>query len=183
MLKSLVHHLPNLPVKLLPYSAADLAESVRNMFIGQAQEHGMSIRLVLSHEAQKIRVGDQTRVRQALSNLLRNALIHSKGTEVILVFNARSSDNGPTSVWAVIDNGVGILDSEVDRLFQPFERGNVDPRSHADGSGLGLTIVQTIAAPVLRHQRQRITDVEHPGEVFRPLQVTRHPVQIRGSST
>ena len=48
-----------------------------------------------------------------------------------------------TSVWAVIDNGVGILDSEVDRLFQPFERGNVDPRSHADGSGLGLYIAKS----------------------------------------
>lgn len=142
-MRQTVNPTKNLPVKLLPYSAADLAESVRNMFIGQAQEHAMSIRLVLSHEAQKIRVGDQTRVRQALSNLLRNALIHSKGTEVILVFNARTGDNGPTSVWAVIDNGVGILDSEVDRLFQPFERGSVDPRSHADGSGLGLYIAKS----------------------------------------
>jgi hypothetical protein len=43
--------------------------------------------------------------------------------------------------------------------------------------------VQAVAASILRHQRQRITDVEHPREVFRPLQVTRHPIQIRGSST
>lgn len=43
--------------------------------------------------------------------------------------------------------------------------------------------VQTVATAVLRHQRQRIADIEHPCEVFRPLQVTRHPVQIRGSST
>lgn len=43
--------------------------------------------------------------------------------------------------------------------------------------------VQTVAATVLRHQRQRITDVEHPSEVFRSLEITRHPIQIRGSST
>jgi len=44
-------------------------------------------------------------------------------------------------------------------------------------------LVQAIAAPVLGHQRQRIADIEHAREVFGTLQVARHPVQIRGSST
>jgi len=60
--------------------------------------------------------------------------------------------------------------------FQVIIQGAGDHQRHRQ-------FVQTVATAVLRHQRQRIADIEHAGEVFRPLQVTRHPVQIRGSST
>ena len=43
-------------------------------------------------------------------------------------------------------------------------------------------LFQAIATAVLWHQRQRVADFKHAREVFRALQVARHPVQIRGSS-
>ncbi len=133
----------NLPINRIPYAAAELAESVRNMFAPQAKDNGMTIRLSLGDASRVLRIGDQMRVRQAISNVVRNAIIHSKGSEVVIRFEGVDSPDGLISRWTITDNGIGIPSTEVARLFKPFERGTQDPRSHADGSGLGLFIAKS----------------------------------------
>lgn len=133
----------NLPINRTPYSASELAESIRNMFAPQAKDHGMTIRLSLGDESRMLRIGDQMRVRQAISNVVRNAIIHSKGSEVVIRYDGIDSPDGLISQWTITDNGIGIPSTEVARLFKPFERGTQDPRSHADGSGLGLFIAKS----------------------------------------
>ncbi len=136
----------NLPVKRVPYVPSELAESLRNTLELTAREHDMRLTLALGVGAGKARVGDVMRLRQALSNLMRNAVIHSQGSLVRLSFSAQApavAGGPPISQWQVEDNGIGIPDEQVDRLFQPFERGSQqDPRSSVDGSGLGLYIAR-----------------------------------------
>lgn len=136
----------NLPVTKVSYVPAELAESLRNMLELTANEHGIALTVALGAGAGKARVGDVMRLRQALSNLMRNAVIHSRGTTVRLSFSGQPATmpgGAPTSQWQVEDNGVGIPPDQVDRLFQPFERGGQDdPRRSADGSGLGLFIAR-----------------------------------------
>jgi signal transduction histidine kinase len=153
-MRQTVNPAKNLPLKMMPYTAADTAESIRNMFLAQAEERGITIRLLLGDDAQRVRIGDQMRVRQALSNLLRNAIIHSHASEVSISFKGELNGGGIHSVWSIVDNGIGIPASEVDRLFEPFERGAQDPRSHVDGSGLGLFIAKSsieMLGGTLRH--------------------------------
>lgn len=133
----------NLPINRAPYMVGELAESIRNMFASHAKENGMTIRLSLGDGSRVLRIGDQMRVRQAISNVVRNAIIHSKGSEVVMRFEAIESAAGWSSQWTITDNGIGIPNTEVARLFKPFERGTQDPRSHADGSGLGLFIAKS----------------------------------------
>jgi signal transduction histidine kinase/ActR/RegA family two-component response regulator len=132
----------NLPVRRVPYAPAELAESIRNMLDPQARLAGITIRIILGPDAHRFRLGDTMRLRQALTNLVRNAIIHSKGHDLRISFHSRMDSGSamPISVWKVIDNGVGIPEDQVERLFRPFERGGADPRKHADGSGLGLYI-------------------------------------------
>ncbi|MBC2834845.1 response regulator [Paragemmobacter straminiformis] len=135
----------NLPVKRVSYVPAELAESLRNALSLTARDHDISLSLSLGAGAAKPRVGDVMRLRQALSNLMRNALIHSKGTQVRLSFSAQPpmvAGAPPVSQWQVEDDGIGIAADQVDRLFLPFERGTDDPRRLPDGSGLGLYIAR-----------------------------------------
>jgi len=134
----------NLPVTKTPYSPSYLTESVRNTFTSLAEERGMKIVQSLGAGADKLRVGDSVRIKQLVGNLVRNALIHSKGTTVSIGFENEKDENGqPIGYWTVSDDGVGIPPDEVARLFEPFERGNLDPRNQTDGSGLGLYIVKS----------------------------------------
>lgn len=134
----------NLPVKLVPYAPADLAESIRAMNDAPAKAKGIAVGLDLGTGAAQARIGDVMRVRQALSNLVRNAIIHSGGRNIMIRWCAGEpiADFMPTSEWQIVDDGVGIPDADVARLFEPFERGGPDPRKAPDGSGLGLYIAR-----------------------------------------
>ena len=87
-------------------------------------------------------IGDRLALRQALGNLLANAIRYSpEGSTVRL----RGGLDGPWVWMAVEDQGPGIDPSDRDRVFQRFWRG--DPRAGREQgrSGLGLTIVRHIA--------------------------------------
>ncbi|WP_413450680.1 HAMP domain-containing sensor histidine kinase [Georgenia phoenicis] len=86
-------------------------------------------------------IGDEDRLRQVLTNLLANARVHTAaGTTVITTVRRDGND----VVLRVLDDGPGIPDDLLPRLFQRFARGDA-ARSPGNGSsGLGLAIVEAI---------------------------------------
>lgn len=135
----------NLPVKRTAYAPKELAESVRNTMELTARDKGLMITLVLGSGAQRVRMGDVVRMKQALINIVRNAVLHSQGRQIFIRYcdgPAPEGSNTPISLWQIEDDGVGIPENDIERLFQPFERGAKDPRQLADGSGLGLFIAR-----------------------------------------
>jgi two-component system sensor histidine kinase SenX3 len=87
-------------------------------------------------------LGDHNQLAMAISNLVENAINYSPdGTQVAVTL---SSSNGLVEI-SVKDQGIGIPDKELERIFERFYR--VDPaRSRATGgTGLGLSIVKHVA--------------------------------------
>jgi PAS domain S-box-containing protein len=83
---------------------------------------------------------DTYRVKAAVTNLVRNACLHSEGSKVWCVTSSEVDDEGQSLIrWTVGDDGKGIPESKVPNLFKPFERGD----SRAEGTGLGLHIAKT----------------------------------------
>ncbi len=82
-------------------------------------------------------VGDGDRLRQAVHNLLQNAIRHTTRGSIVVEVSPGSLPD--TVRIAVRDTGAGIDPHDVDRLFRPYERGRTD-RTH--GVGLGLAIVK-----------------------------------------
>jgi PAS domain S-box-containing protein len=81
---------------------------------------------------------DRLRVDQILTNLISNAVKYGMGRPIIV----QTSVDGDNVVIRVQDEGVGIDPENIDRIFEPFERGGVS--SHYDGLGLGLWITRQI---------------------------------------
>ena len=87
-------------------------------------------------------LGDDNRIHQAVQNLLANARIHTPAQTQIAVTIAE--DEFETTI-TVADAGPGLADEDQDRIFERFYR--ADPsrvRASGEGSGLGLSIVDTI---------------------------------------
>ncbi|WCE29550.1 ATP-binding protein [Vibrio sp. SCSIO 43137] len=81
---------------------------------------------------------DPIAIRRALSNLITNAFRYGKGWIKLSTGISRKRD----SIWfCVEDNGPGIQASQVERLMQPFQRGE----EATSGTGLGLAIVCRVA--------------------------------------
>ena len=81
-------------------------------------------------------------VRQIITNLLKNAAIHSTGTEVrVKIWIDEIEAKHPWLRIQVVDNGKGMSKEQVDTLFGAFERGDTE----SEGSGLGLFVCRQLA--------------------------------------
>jgi signal transduction histidine kinase len=123
-----------------PVAAGELVADAADEFVGVAEARG--VHLVTSFTEGLWVDGDRLALRQALANLLANAVRYSPVGSTIRVRAGRSD---PWIWMSVEDEGPGIAPEDQQRVFQRFWRG--DPRaSRAEGrSGLGLTIVRQTA--------------------------------------
>lgn len=81
-------------------------------------------------------------LRQIVTNLVKNAAVHSGGSRIAVGYETSYSSNGSCSArLRVEDNGRGIDKASLASLFEAFERGD----TRKDGSGLGLYIVKQLA--------------------------------------
>jgi signal transduction histidine kinase len=85
---------------------------------------------------------DENRLRQAVDNLLGNALHHTPPGGRITV---TAGMDGSRLTLAVEDTGSGFEPEVLDRAFEPFARGSVDRADSPTGAGLGLAIVRAVA--------------------------------------
>lgn len=125
-----------LPVAAEPLDARRELDAVRERYRDRAAEHGRSLQVKAETG---VRVpADPLRLRQALGNLVDNALRHGEGD---VVLSARPAEGGVQ--FEVRDDGPGFSPDIRERAFDRFTRG--DRARTRGGSGLGLAIVQAIA--------------------------------------
>lgn len=134
----------NLPVHEESFRPKDLAETVRNTFALMAAGKGVEIDLSLGPEAGVLRVSDRVRLMQALSNLVKNAILHSGCRRILLAYREEMDAEGRVlGLWRVSDDGAGIPEAAREALFSPFRRGEGPRTAKVDGSGLGLYVTKT----------------------------------------
>jgi two-component system sensor histidine kinase SenX3 len=124
--------------------------------------------------------GNESQLAMAVANLIDNAIAYSPGGTRVAV-SARSADDdehNPSVEIAISDQGVGIAEAELTRVFERFYR--VDPaRSRATGgTGLGLAIVKHVATN--HGGTVSVWSVEGAGSTFTIRLPRVHPAQ--GSS-
>jgi CheY-like chemotaxis protein len=89
-------------------------------------------------------IGDARRIRQIYSNLLMNAIQFSKeGSVIKWTVRNTAIEQGKVHIYSCVsDQGCGISEERIGKLFQPFEPG--DPFSSRIGTGLGLSLVKSL---------------------------------------
>jgi two-component system sensor histidine kinase SenX3 len=120
-------------------------ENLINAAIDQSQISADSRQISVSHTDTKnaMVLGDREQLVMAIQNLIENAINYSpEGTKVSVTTTLES---GIVEI-GITDQGIGIPESEIDRIFERFYR--VDPaRSRqTGGTGLGLSIVKHVAS-------------------------------------
>jgi two-component system OmpR family sensor kinase len=87
--------------------------------------------------------GDDTRLRQVVGNLVRNALVHTPAKTPIEI--GVTTQNG-TARLTVADHGPGLRAKDRERIFEPFFRADPSRSRDSGGAGLGLSIVSAVVA-------------------------------------
>jgi two-component system OmpR family sensor kinase len=106
--------------------------------------------------------GDDLRLRQAVANLVRNALVHTPAGSPVEV--ALQADDGHAEI-DVIDHGPGVPAAQRERIFERFHRSDPTRSRDQGGSGLGLSIASAV---VTAHGgRISVIDTAGGGATFR----------------
>ena len=106
--------------------------------------------------------GDDLRLRQAVANLVRNALVHTPAGSPVEV--ALLAPNGHAEI-DVIDHGPGVPAAQRERIFERFHRSDPTRSRDQGGSGLGLSIASAVVAA--HGGGISVTDTPGGGATFR----------------
>lgn len=121
-----------------------LLKSLMVVFYSQAQTKGIALNIILSGKLEEILIGDSLRLNQVLTNLLSNALKFTpQGGSVTLEVRELKREGGKLWIgFSVQDNGCGIAEENLERIFRPFEQENAGVTRKYGGTGLGLPITR-----------------------------------------
>ena len=101
-----------------------------------------SLRNTISRLTPKRLFGDEIRITQVLTNLLTNAVKYTDQGKVTLTLNAVKDLKGMEAIeYIVEDTGCGIKPEDMDKLFDSYERVNLERNRRVEGTGLGMGIV------------------------------------------
>jgi two-component system, OmpR family, sensor kinase len=105
--------------------------------------------------------GDDTRLRQVVGNLVRNALVHTPPQTPI---DISLSTEDSVARLSVADHGPGLAADDVDRIFEPFYRADPSRSRDSGGAGLGLSIVSAVVTAHGGHVK--VHETEGGGATF-----------------
>jgi len=143
------------------FAPADCIRRVCGSVQVMREAKNIELRLDLAAAPPQVRL-DPTRFRQVLWNLLSNAVkFTNAGGRVQVVARAGGSDRFTVSV---ADNGIGIAEKDMPRLFGAFEQLNSGVNGQFQGTGLGLALTRRLVD--LQHGTIRVTSTPKVGSVF-----------------
>ncbi|ACB50007.1 two-component hybrid sensor and regulator [Crocosphaera subtropica ATCC 51142] len=128
-------------------------EDILRLFVSQASKKNLELAYLVESNTPSAIVGDSTRLKQILANLIGNAVKFTDNGEVVIYVNGtpiKSTENeqeNPTYElrFAVKDTGIGIPPDRCHRLFQPFSQVDASTTRRYGGTGLGLAISKRLS--------------------------------------
>jgi len=154
-----------LQLEALEFDPMAVAESTTDLFLPKAVEKNLELMLFVSPMVPNRLVGDSTRVRQILINLIGNAIkFTSTGEVVVRVDLMDESADQARLHFQVQDTGIGLSMTARKRLFQPFTQADGSTTRKYGGTGLGLAISRRLVE--LMGGEIGVESVENEGSTF-----------------
>jgi two-component system sensor histidine kinase/response regulator len=124
-----------------PFKLHEILEETVRAFGVRASEKGLELVCDIPPAVPLIVLGDPTRLRQIIVNLLGNAIKFTDSGEVVLRVEAKQTDDRNVAMhFAIQDTGIGIADEKQKLIFDAFAQADSSPSRNHGGTGLGLTI-------------------------------------------
>ncbi len=126
------------------YKLSSVLNDISNMISFRTEEKELDFFIDVDKNIPDGLRGDELRLRQILINILGNAVKYTnKGSVKLSVAGDNKTEDALDLVIKVEDTGIGIKEADIGRLFNKFERINLEQNSTVEGTGLGLAITKT----------------------------------------
>ena len=132
-----------LDLESIEFDLADLVQGAYASFKPLAIDKGLDFKLTVEPDAKGVYVGDPTRIRQVLYNLISNAVKFTDEGEVRV---ALAHDAADGLRLTVADTGIGMDPAHLERIFGKFEQADASSTRRYGGTGLGLAICRDLCS-------------------------------------
>ncbi|MBC5767655.1 PAS domain-containing hybrid sensor histidine kinase/response regulator [Ramlibacter albus] len=154
-----------MPIDPQPFRLRDLLGEVRAMTAPAAESKGLRFVVDVAADVPAAMTGDVQRLRQALLNLVGNALKFTHHGQVLVRVSLREqAGTGYLVLFEVIDTGIGIRPEHMDGLFTSFSQADGTTTRAYGGAGLGLAITRKLAQAM--HGDAGASSVHGKGSTF-----------------
>ena len=115
------------------------------MLTPQAEEKKLKISVLITDSTPEEVIGDPSRLRQILNNIIGNAVKFTEHGEISVKVDCRIETGGIAALnFQITDSGIGISQEDINRLFQPFYQVDGSTTRKHGGTGLGLVIAKEL---------------------------------------
>lgn len=126
------------------YSLATMLNDVILWNEERANQKNLEIKLDIDETLPAVLKGDELRIKQILNNLLSNAIKYTDTGSVEFSVQGIRDEKGFALLMSVADTGKGIKKEDLERLFDSFQRLELNKNRYIEGSGLGLNITKQL---------------------------------------
>ena len=127
------------------YRLAELLVECNDLIAERAERKGLDFSIQCQENLPSILLGDVGRIRQIMLNLLTNAVKYTNEGKVELIVQGEEKAERFMLKITVQDTGIGMTQENLGRVFEKFERFDLDKNRSIEGTGLGLSIVKELA--------------------------------------
>lgn len=128
-------------LELIPFNVQQLMDEMSSLYRLSAINKGLSWEIKIAEDMPHCFLGDVTRIRQILTNLVGNAIKFTQKGEVSVEVGCHALN----LVFRIIDSGIGIPADKLDEIFLPFAQSDASMTRRFGGTGLGTTISLQLA--------------------------------------
>jgi signal transduction histidine kinase/CheY-like chemotaxis protein len=154
-----------LNIELIPLDIREIVSELITLHSMTAEEKIIRLYADIDEQLPQVLIGDPTRIRQILANLISNALKFTEKGHVMVKISVLSSDDQYADIrMEVEDTGVGIREEIKDKLFNEFTQADGSTTRKYGGTGLGLAIVKQLVE--MMHGRFGVDSVPGEGSTF-----------------
>ena len=134
-------------IEMIRTSVPEMIERVASLMRPQAENRGLSVKVLPSEDLPQYINTDPVRLRQILLNLMGNAVKFTEQGSVSMSVTRHDSEKpGHCRLrFEIRDTGIGIPSDKIDRLFKPFSQADESTTRNFGGTGLGLTLAKNFA--------------------------------------
>ena len=135
-----------LDLEAVEFDLDEVLDNLADLLTVKAQEKdNLEVLFATPLEAPRFLIGDPLRIGQVLTNLVDNALKFTDRGEIVVSTEVLKSKNGMVGLrFTVSDTGIGMTQVQIDKLFQAFSQADTSTTREYGGTGLGLTISQSL---------------------------------------
>lgn len=124
------------------YDFVEVSENLAGLIRARIGEKPLELRTSFSEDIPRMLYGDESKIRQIMTNLLTNAVKYTDEGHIDFEIKCNNKDNIANLTISVSDTGRGIKEEDIGSLFDKFKRLEEDRNVNVEGTGLGLAITR-----------------------------------------